>query len=400
VGPELNDGPGAVPTWERAWGEALYGPRGFYRRPEGPAGHFRTASHAAGRLLAEALVRLAGDAGCTGVVDVGAGRGELLGALAAADPALDLHGIDVVDRPPGLPELVGWSVGAETLATILPGMTRALPGMTRALPGATGARRGPGGVLVLAWELLDVVPCPVLEADEGGVLRVVHVDPRTGVESLGAEASEADLTWCRDWWPPEDGDRPEPGTRVEVGRTRDDTWARLVEAVAASGPGVLVAVDYGHLGPSSPEDGGGPGLPGRRPERLPGAVVVTDRARDLLGGRPEPGTLAAFRSGRAVPPVPDGRCDLTAHVALDAVAAAGVAAGATAGLITTQDEALGALGVSHDGVAHPAEDGSALLARLDRAGQVAELTDPGGLGGFGWLVQAVGGGLPGTVPGH
>ena len=33
--------------WEQAWAEALYGPRGFYRRPEGPAGHFRTAAHAA-----------------------------------------------------------------------------------------------------------------------------------------------------------------------------------------------------------------------------------------------------------------------------------------------------------------------------------------------------------------
>ena len=33
-------------TWEAAWRDALYGPVGFYRRPEGPAGHFRTAAHA------------------------------------------------------------------------------------------------------------------------------------------------------------------------------------------------------------------------------------------------------------------------------------------------------------------------------------------------------------------
>jgi SAM-dependent MidA family methyltransferase len=95
--------------------------------------------------------------------------------------------------------------------------------------------------------------------------------------------------------------------------------------------------------------------------------------------------------------VPDGSRDLTAHVALDACAAAAAAtAGATGTLLTTQRAALRALGVH--GTRPPRElasaDPPAYLAALARAGQAAELTDPGGLGGFGWLVQSVGVPLP------
>jgi hypothetical protein len=61
-----------------------------------------------------------------------------------------------------------------------------------------------------------------------------------------------------------------------------------------------------------------------------------------------------------VPPRPDGSMDLTAHVAIDAVAAAGTA------VLTTQHEALAALGVTN-----------------------RELLDPGALGGFAWLVQRI-----------
>src|SRR5690606_26764082 len=44
--------------WRAAAQDALYGPRGFYRRPgEGPAGHFRTSVHAS-PLFAGAVARL------------------------------------------------------------------------------------------------------------------------------------------------------------------------------------------------------------------------------------------------------------------------------------------------------------------------------------------------------
>src|SRR5947208_2791006 len=82
------------------------------------------------------------------------------------------------------------------------------------------------------------------------------------------------------------GRRPGPAARrAEVGAPRDTAWAGAVRALAR---GVALAVDYGHLR----ED------------------------------RPAFGTLTGFRNGRQVAPVPDGSCDLTAHVAIDSVAAA------------------------------------------------------------------------------
>ena len=62
--------------------------------------------------------------------------------------------------------------------------------------------------------------------------------------------------------------------------------------------------------------------------------------------RPALGSLTGFRAGRAVPPRPDGSMDLTTHVAIDAVAAAGLAAGVTSSTLTRQSEALRALGVT------------------------------------------------------
>jgi SAM-dependent MidA family methyltransferase len=89
--------------------------------------------------------------------------------------------------------------------------------------------------------------------------------------------------------------------------------------------------------------------------------------------------------------VPDGSCDITAHVALDAVAAAGERAGATATELTTQREALRALGIT--GAPPPLHlartDPRAYLRALARAGEEAELIDPAGLGAFGWLAQRV-----------
>jgi SAM-dependent MidA family methyltransferase len=300
--------------WERAWQEALFGEAGFYRRPEGPAGHFRTSAHAAPTVLARAVARLARTAGCGAVLDLGAGRGELLTALARlADegPPLRLHGVDVVGRPPLLPPVVRWS-------------------------------RADGGIpygafadaLVVAWEVLDTVPCPVLEIGPDDRPHLVLVDPATGRERLGAAPGDADLDWCRRWWP---ADGLQEGDRIEVGRPRDAWWQGHVRLLRRIGGGVLLAVDYAHT-----------------------------RAT-----RPPVGTLSGYRAGRLVPPVPDGSCDVTAHVALDAVAAAGREAGAAEGTLAPQHAALRSLDVRGD---EPGAD---------------DLLDPAGLGGFTWLLQRV-----------
>jgi SAM-dependent MidA family methyltransferase len=366
--------------WQQAWQQALYGPGGFYLRPEGPAGHFRTACHAGAAVLAPALHRLATEAGCTTIVDLGAGRGELLTALAAlapdtaeplalpddlpadlfvtstpaapagtpadtpaapagtpdqggSGPALRLHGVDLVTRPDGLPDRVRWSCGLDALPD-------------EVLDGA----------LVVAWELLDVVPIPIAGVDADGTVRMLSVDPVTGDEKPGQPLTAVEYAWSARWWPAVGA---APGTRIEIGAPRDALWAGLVKRVGrTSRGGLLLAVDYTHD----------------------------------TGRRPPGGSLSGFRNGRAVPPIPNGSCDLTSHVALDAVTEAGRRAGATSTLVLRQRQALRALGAvitPGDLASARAAGTDALLAQLELRSQLQELLDESGLGGFQWLLQGV-----------
>ncbi len=317
--------------WRAAMAEALYGPAGFYRRPEGPAGHFRTSVHAS-PFFAAAVAALARDAGLDTVVDVGSGRGELLRALHRIDPDLTLHGVDVADRPADLPCAIGWSSAVEDH----------------------------DGALLLANEWLDAIPADVVEQTAGGP-RLVEVDTATGEERLGQPPTPDDAAWLERWWPLADA---APGDRAEVGRPRDEAWAT---AVASLRRGVAVAVDYGHQ----------------------------------RQARPSLDTVVGYREGRMVRAVPDGSCDISIHVAVDACEAAGREAGATATLVTTQRSALRALGVR--GARPPLElatsDPTAYLRALQAAGQQAELIDPAGLGRFYWLVQCVGTPMPAVLAG-
>ncbi|AWB93578.1 SAM-dependent methyltransferase [Aeromicrobium chenweiae] len=191
--------------------------------------------------------------------------------------------------------------------------------------------------LLIANEWLDNVPCDVVELDDTGVVREVLVDPRTGEESLGEACGTA---WLDAWWPLD-----EPGQRAEVGATRDAAWGAAVARVE----GTAVAIDYGH----------------RRADRPPF------------------GSLRSYRGGREVDVRPDGSRDVTADVAVDAVAAA---VGAT---VLRQREALAQLGV--DGSRPPLElartDPAAYLRDLGRAGEAAELGARGGLGDFWWIIS-------------
>ncbi|MFD0519577.1 SAM-dependent methyltransferase [Paractinoplanes durhamensis] len=305
----------------------LYGPAGFFKRAStGPAEHFRTSVHAS-PLFAGALLRLVervdtalGHPKVFDLVDVGAGRGELLSTLRDLLPAglaerARLTAVEVVPRPAGLDPAIGWH------------------------PDIPGNIVG----LLIATEWLDNVPLDVADVDDHGRLRKVLVDPVTGTETLGGPIDAADLFWLSRWW-------PQPG-RAEIGWPRDAAWA---DAVGQIRRGCALAVDYGH----------------RR-----------DR-------RPALGTLTGYRGGRQVVPMPDGSCDVTAHVAMDAVAAAA----GTPYAISTQREALKALGV--DGarpsldLAH--SDPGGYVRALAAAGAAAELIEPAGLGGHWWLLHSVG----------
>ncbi|WP_327419361.1 SAM-dependent methyltransferase [Streptomyces sp. NBC_01233] len=342
---------------------ALYGPGGFYVRPggPGPAGHFRTSVHASA-LYAGAVARLLrwvdaelGHPRGLDLVDVGAGRGELLaGVLAALDPETAArvvpYAVERAERPAGLDPRIRW--------------VAAPPERT------TG--------LLFANEWLDNVP---LEIAEDG--RYVLVAP-DGTESPGGPLDGVDRAWLERWWPGGGAEaggaeiggaeaggaeigraeigraeigraeigRAEIGRaeigRAEIGRARDEAWAA---AVASLERGLAVAVDYAHT-------------------------------RDA---RPPYGTLTGFRAGREVPPVPDGSCDVTAHVALDSCAGPD-------SVLLTQREALTALGVSgaRPPLALASADPAAYVRALASAGEAAELTSRSGLGAFGWLVQPVG----------
>ncbi|WP_079249684.1 SAM-dependent methyltransferase [Streptomyces sp. IMTB 2501] len=383
--------------WRAATEAALYGPGGFYRRPEGPAGHFRTSVHAS-PLFAQAVARLLcrvdealGRPSALDFVDMGAGRGELVTGVLAALPAdvyarTRAYAVELADRPAELDERIAWQ---DTPPAAVTG-------------------------LLFANEWLDNVPVDVAEVDSAGVPRLVLV-AGDGTERLGEPVTGTAADWLARWWPLP----AEEGLRAEIGLPRDLAWASAVDRVVR---GLAVAVDYAHT----------------------------------VDTRPPFGTLTGFREGRETAPVPDGSCDITAHVALDACAAAPTAhtrssapsdtardvqnttripsdardpssgrartpqreAHTTSGTaqnpartpsgapqtphgtartlpsarLLTQRAALRALAIT--GARPPltlaSTDPSAYVRALASAGEAAELTAPGGLGDFGWLVQPVG----------
>jgi SAM-dependent MidA family methyltransferase len=96
--------------------------------------------------------------------------------------------------------------------------------------------------------------------------------------------------------------------------------------------------------------------------------------------------LTGYRSGRQVAPVPDGTCDITAHVLFESLVES---VDADEARLLSQRDALLDLGVSARRPDYAGEPASYLRA-LGAAGEAAELLDPGGLGGFTWLVHAKG----------
>ena len=200
-------------TWRVAMQDALYGPTGFYRTSGAPGRHFRTSAHTS-LAWAGAICRLAtrvdaslGRPDDYQVVDMGAGGGELLAALALTAPQRwKLVGVEMAPRPPDLPTRVQW---------------------TEALPAEIGG-------LLIAVEWLDVVPVDCVELTEDGP-RLVEVDG-TGEERVGAAPEPGDVEWLEQWWP-----LAEVGDRAEIGRPRDEMWAEAIKRVRR---GLAVAVDY------------------------------------------------------------------------------------------------------------------------------------------------------------
>ncbi len=311
-----------VRRWRLAMADALYGDNGFFRRAA-PSDHFRTSVHT-GAVFADAIARVVGQVDAAlghpeplDIVDLGAGRAELLTALdRQLDPKVRgrvrFTAVELAPRPDHLDTDMTWQDRLPQRLT---------------------------GVLVAA-EWLDNIPVDVVTRDRDG-WRYVLVD-QDGTERSGDMPDQLDARWLDAWWP--------DGRRAEIGRTRDEAWA---DAVSRLDRGLALAIDYGHT-------------------------------RD---NRPVLGTLSGYRDGRQVPPVPNGLSDLTAHVAIDAVAAA---TGHRSALLR-QADVLRALGVTgrRPPLSLATEDPGGYMRALAAATVAAELTDETGLGGHYWLWQPV-----------
>ncbi|MFF0864927.1 SAM-dependent methyltransferase [Nonomuraea sp. NPDC050227] len=316
-------------TWRAATERALYGEEGFYLR-ERPSGHFRT-SVGASAVFAEAVLALLAEVDC----DLGSPEWLDLVDIGSGEGVLVRRVLDLAE--PALRDRL--RVTCVDLSPRPPGLPDEIE-WRRCLPSSiTG--------LAVANEWLDNIPLDVAEQTSGGP-RLVMVNTRTGEERLGGPLRPADREWLDRWWP-----LPHVGTRAEIGRPRDDAWASVLVRLAR---GRAIAVDYAH-----PVD-----------------------------NRPLCGTLTGYRDGAVVTPIPDGTCDITAHVALDACAEAGRRAGAISTTLSTQRDMLRALGLT--GARPPVDlartDPRGYVRALARASEEGELIDPAGLGGFGWLSQS------------
>lgn len=270
-------------SWRQAWEEALAGPTNFYAS-NAPARHF-TTDVMQGAIAPIVLPRLrellVSRDGPVSVLDAGAGGGELLtgllGLLSDAEQSrVRLLGLDLRDRPVGLDERISWETADIRQAEV-----------------------APFDGIIVAHELLDDIPCDWVEADADGRPRIVlissdgstklgpGIDDVRGCRRVGVDAPSL-RSWLERWWP-----SGRAFTRCEPGIPRDALWARLTSRINS---GYAFAFDYGHL------------LPSR-----------------LLGDW-DGGTIVGYRSGHVVTPALDGTCNVTAHVAIDAVAAAAVTA--------------------------------------------------------------------------
>jgi SAM-dependent MidA family methyltransferase len=322
--PQDQPGGARVRTWFDAWVESAYGTDGFWRR-HWPGEHFRTAATTSGPAIAAALVALLDRYGRGhSVVDVGAGRGELLQTLAGLRPELRLGGIDLRSRPESLPAEIGW---ATDLWDVRYG------GWTTGQAEALLVESGP--VLIVCCEWLDDLPCRVVRREADGWREIVVDDG--GDQRPGSRLVDGDLDWADRWWA--------TGQRAEIGLTRDRAWSALAAVVRQRG-GCALMIDYGH----------------RRPER------------------PPDGSFAAYRDGRSVEPMPSAEMNLTAHVSIDSVRAAGETAGLVTELYCRQGEALARLGSPAPADADP-------LVDLSRRSERAALSSPYGWGSHWWLVQ-------------
>jgi len=249
-----------VRPFHTAWAETA----SFYAHHR-PSAHFRTSSRsssqvarALARIIVQQWERLRAPRDFT-VTDVGADDGHLLDAVRSCiapefRKVMHWRAVDIAE-------------GTGDFEWIAADIT------TADLPARPG--------VLYAQELLDDIPCTVVENDDEGFPWVVGIDDSGVLTTITPLDDVAELTWLDTWWP--DGT---PLAYREVGSSRDAAWMRLRSSVTA---GAAIAIDYGH--------------------------VCDERRRGRWAG----GTVRAFQAGRVVRPIPDGHRNITAHVSMDSL---------------------------------------------------------------------------------
>jgi SAM-dependent MidA family methyltransferase len=219
------------------------------------------------RTLARRISMLLGDNEPLEIFDVGAGNGDLLRALADYLPnACAFHGVDVREQP------------------------GAVPGIWHRQDAHTLPARSSGATpILICHEFFDDVPCDLVEVDSAGIARLLIIDaaddPILGpalTDPAAGPDREWILRWVQRWWP-----ATRPYMRIEVGRQRDALWRHYTKGMHG---GLAFAIDYGHL------------------------------LRERLVGTWDGGTAVGWRHGRPVPLRWDASRNITAHVAMDALA--------------------------------------------------------------------------------
>ena len=253
--------------WREAWHDALYGPHGFYRGPPGPAGHFTTSTH--GPLGAPSRRRPRSPRRPRGCAP--RRRRRLRPRRAAGRPGA--RSVPTCGSPASTSSTApGRPAGCRGLAARprrRRGSSRAHRPRRRARAGPRVARRGAvhrgrGRRTRPAAPWCSSTRPPVQES----------------AAVSGAALTDDELAWCARHWPVDD---LPVGARVEVGLARDEAWRDLGRGGCATA-----------------------------------SCSPSTTATRLVAG-PAGGTLTAYRDGVLVAPVPDGSCDLTAHVAVDSL---------------------------------------------------------------------------------
>jgi hypothetical protein len=265
-----------------------------------------------------------GHPGRLDLVDVGAGRGELLAQLldqAGRDRGLATRiaarAVEITTRPDGLDPRIRWQASPPAAIT----------------------------GLVIASEWLDNIPLDVAELT------------RTGAPGAGGRKRRGTA-------------RRRPRRRLH-GRACGAATRRATAPSWLTRPGVAGVVQITR-GPPSPRLRSGARGPGRAPSLREGPCG----ARHPDGSRHHRARAGRMRGRRR------------RH-------------GRSRPRYTTQRQALRALGVTgrRPPVAQAGSDPLGYARALSRASGEAELIDAQGLGGFGWLVQAVGLDIPAPLTG-